>query len=167
MVQTLEAIRGGGGSIKVGTTGKISVLMSRELNSLKQIPQTPIPSRKKIPTAKISEPGGVTTANIQKPIASVGESSTSCSNNSINGKRPEIANKSKRNTRKTHQIPMLNSENISLDGTPSRRKPNKKGPYNIVEIVDIKCGIPDRTWASPVASRLKKLGFSKLSQTIA
>ncbi|KAM7504158.1 hypothetical protein LguiB_003062 [Lonicera macranthoides] len=133
MVQTLEAIRGGGGSIK----------------------------------AKVLEPGGVTTANIRKPIASVGESSTSCSSNSINLKCPEIANKSKHNTGKPHQIPMLNSGNISFDGTPSRRKPNKKGLYNIVEIVDIKCGSPDRTWASPVASRLKKLGFSKLSQTIA
>ncbi|PIN15371.1 hypothetical protein CDL12_11991 [Handroanthus impetiginosus] len=41
MVQTLEAIRGGGGSIKVGTTGKISALMSRELESTKSASKEP------------------------------------------------------------------------------------------------------------------------------
>ena len=58
---------------------------------------------------------------------------------------------------------MLNSDNISLDGTPGRDKPDKSGSY-IVEIVDFKCGNPDRTWA-PITNRLKKLSFSKLSET--
>ena len=34
----------------------------------------------------------------------------------------------------------------SLDGTPSRDKPDKRGSY-VVAVVDLKCGNPDRTWA--------------------
>ncbi|KAK3011611.1 hypothetical protein RJ639_011679 [Escallonia herrerae] len=47
----------------------------------------------------------------------------------------------------------------------SEESPRKKGSY-MVEIVDVKCGNPDRAWASPIANRLKKLGFSKLSESI-
>lgn len=45
MVQTLETIRGGGGSIKVGTTGTISALMSRELDSKPSASTTSVPRR--------------------------------------------------------------------------------------------------------------------------
>lgn len=41
MVQTLEEIKGGGGSIKIGTTGTISALMSRELHRLKDASPNP------------------------------------------------------------------------------------------------------------------------------
>ncbi|XP_039014046.1 uncharacterized protein LOC120143916 [Hibiscus syriacus] len=48
MVQKLEAINGGGGgSIKVGTKGSISSLMTRELNSIKTPKQSPVSSRHK------------------------------------------------------------------------------------------------------------------------
>uniref|UniRef100_A0A5B7ASP6 Uncharacterized protein n=1 Tax=Davidia involucrata TaxID=16924 RepID=A0A5B7ASP6_DAVIN len=164
MVQTLEAIKGGGGSIKVGTTGTISALMSRELESMKSAPQLPVSSRNKSPSVSVLVPSGATTAKRLKPKRSVDEASSS-SSNSDNHKRPEISQKTKHHNQRTHKIPMLGSDNISLDGTPIREKPEKKGPY-IVEIVDIKCGNPDRTWASPITNRLKKLGFSKLSESI-
>ena len=60
---------------------------------------------------------------------------------------------------------MLGSDNIALDRTPRRQKSDKK-VSNLVEVVDIKCGNPDRAWASPITNRLKKLGFSKLSESI-
>ena len=61
---------------------------------------------------------------------------------------------------------MLDFDNISLDGSTTRReKPDKRGSY-MFEVVDIKCSTPDRTWASPITNRLKKLGFSKLSESI-
>jgi hypothetical protein len=64
----------------------------------------------------------------------------------------------------THHMPMFGSDSIILDRTPSRKKSDKKAT-KIVEIVDIRCGSPDRTWANPITSKLKKLGFSKLSES--
>lgn len=63
---------------------------------------------------------------------------------------------------------MLGSDNIALERTPTREKTDKKLPINIVEVVDIKCGNSDtnRAWTSPITSRLRKLGFSKLSESI-
>ena len=49
--------------------------------------------------------------------------------------------------------------------TPVREKKDKKIP-DIVEIVDIKYGNAEKAWATPLASRLKKLNFSKLSKSI-
>ncbi|XAR56669.1 hypothetical protein NMG60_11037235 [Bertholletia excelsa] len=155
MVVTLEAIKGGGGSVKVGTTGTISALMSRELESTK--------SRNKSTKGSNTMPNNATTAKRLKRRTSLDEASSS---SSISKKSPEIVQKTKHYNCKSHQIPMLESDNISLDGTPVRAKPGKRGPY-IVEVVDIKCGNVDRAWASPIASRLKKLGFSKLSESIA
>ncbi|GMH05726.1 hypothetical protein Nepgr_007566 [Nepenthes gracilis] len=60
----------------------------------------------------------------------------------------------------THQIPMLSFENIALDKTPNREMPSKKR-YNVVNVVDINCG----SSSGSLANRLKKLGFSKLSQS--
>lgn len=139
MVQTLEAIRGGGGSIKVGTTGKISALMSREIESIKTTSKAPPQSR-----------------------TSVDEASSSGTTDVKSVKGAEAIKKIKNHGGRTNQIPMLAADNISLQGTPVRQKPVRKG----VEIVDIKCGNPDKTWTNPIANRLKKLGFSKLSDSI-
>ncbi|KAL8046402.1 hypothetical protein ABFX02_08G175500 [Erythranthe guttata] len=141
MAQTLEAIRGGGGSVKLGTIGTVSALMSRELDSTKS-----------------------TSAN----VPSVDEASSSTSNFK-NHKLPENTKRTTKNqTRTTTQIPMLKSDDtISTDGTPIRQKKSiKKGPAGIVEIVDIKCGSSDKKWVNPIKHRLKKLGFSKLSHSI-
>lgn len=164
MVQTLEAIKGGGGSIRVGTTGTISSLMTRELESVKAAPQTPISSRNRTPTVSVSVPCGANTPKRLQPRKSLDEASSSGSNN-INHINPEISRKTKNYNSKSHRIPMLGSDNIVLDRTPSREKTDKKTTC-IVEVVDIKCGNPDRPWATPITNRLKKLGFSKLSQSI-
>ncbi|CAL5359907.1 unnamed protein product [Camellia sinensis] len=88
MVPTLEAIKGGGGSIKVGSTGTIGTLMSRELESTKSDPQTP---RKKSPTVSILVPSDATTPKILKPRTSLDEASSSSS--IVNKKSTEIAGK--------------------------------------------------------------------------
>lgn len=160
MVQTLEAIKDGGGSIRVGATGTISALMTRELEPSNSAPRTPR-------ARAVSGSNGATSAKRLPPRKSLDEASTSgsTSNNNISCRTPETARKTKGYTKSTHRIPMLASDNVAVDRTPRRQKSDKKGP-NIVEIVDIKCGHPDRAWSNPITSKLKKLGFSKLSESI-
>ncbi|XP_039055227.1 uncharacterized protein LOC120197901 [Hibiscus syriacus] len=156
MVKELEATKGGGGSIKVGTKGTISSLMTRELDSVKPIPQTPVSIRHKSQTILASVASGSSTPKRLKLRKSLDGAST-------NGNG---SNKSYKTLSKNpHQIPMLGFDNISLDRTPSRQKNDKKA-CNIVEVVDIKCGKHlGRAWSSPITNQLKKLGFSKLSQS--
>lgn len=165
MVQTLEAIKGGGGSIKVGSTGTISVLMSRELESSNSASQMPDTRRNNSFPAFVTSPTDETSSRKLKSKTLVNEA-TSSDTSSVNHKVPETKTRKKHYMGKTRQIPMLEADNISIDGTPIRPKPTKKGS-GMVEIVDIKCGNPDRTWASPITNRLKKLSFSKLSENTA
>ncbi|KAL7130991.1 hypothetical protein ABFS83_13G169200 [Erythranthe nasuta] len=152
MVQTLEAIRGGGGSVKIGTTGTISALMTREIEY----------SASKVPPLCTPAPTNDVTPRKPKPRTSSDEASSSSTTTTASTVKNE-AKKTKHQSVRTHQIPMLAADNISLDGTPVRQKPVKKGPAGVVEIVDIKCGSSDKNWVNPIANRLKKLGFSKLS----
>lgn len=163
MAQTLEDIKGGGGSIKVGTTGTISSLMSKELESMRYAPRKAITSKDKASAATILASSGVTSPKRSRPRLSANEASSSHSSN-MNDRIDDLGKKEKHNNRKNHNIPMLNSGNISVDATPIRKKTDKKGAY-LVEIVDIKCGHPDRAWATPLTNRLKKLSFSKLSES--
>lgn len=161
MVQTLEAIKGGGGSIRVGTMGSISSLMARELDSIKSAPRMPLSSRTKPQSVPVSVPCGATTPKRLQPRKSSDEPSSSY----IDHRSPDITGKTKGYTRNTHRMPMLISDSITLDRTPSRGKNDKKAS-KIVEIVDVKCGNQERAWASPITNRLKKLGFSKLSESV-
>ncbi|OVA11502.1 hypothetical protein BVC80_9009g34 [Macleaya cordata] len=168
MVQTLEAIKGGGGSIRVGATGTIGSLMTRELESMKCRTQTPISSRRRPPVPDSVSCGA--TANGLQPRRASNELICSSSNSSgrisnTNHESLENIQKTRRNIQtNNHRIPILGSENVALERTPYREKPERKGSY-IAEIVDLKCGNPDR-WSSPIANRLKKLGFSKLSESV-
>ncbi|KAJ9153747.1 hypothetical protein P3X46_027155 [Hevea brasiliensis] len=165
MVQNLEAIKGSGGSIKVGTTGTISALMTRELESIKSASQASVSHQDKPKTVPISVPCSATTPRRLRARKSLDEASSSGSSSSTKCRSPETARKMKSYTKSAHRMPMLRSENVTLERTTSREKTKKKGT-NIVEVVDIKCGQPDKAWISPVTSKLKKLGFSKLSESI-
>ncbi|KAD4386021.1 hypothetical protein E3N88_26190 [Mikania micrantha] len=122
MVQTLEDIKGGGGSIKIGTTGTISALMSKELQNA-------------TPDASNLEPNEATVDTSLKARVQAHETEASSSNTTTTEKnKPHKTRKANRN--------------------PNRRK----GSY-IVEVVDIKCKMPD-----PITNRFKKLNFSKLSE---
>ncbi|GKV15668.1 hypothetical protein SLEP1_g26437 [Rubroshorea leprosula] len=164
MVQKLEATKSGGGSIKIGTTGTIGSLMTRELDLIKSAPQTLVSCRHKPQTVPVSVSCNCAMPKRLQMRKSLDEASTSGGSNSMNGRSPQNAQKRKCNLKNTNRVPMLGSDNIALERTPSREKTDKK--VNIVEIVDIKCGNPDRAWASPLTNRLKKIGFSKLSESM-
>ncbi|KAF9672970.1 hypothetical protein SADUNF_Sadunf11G0099700 [Salix dunnii] len=160
MVQKLETIKGGGGSIRVGTTGTIGALMTRELESIKPSSQASASNQAKPRTIPVSVPCSATTARKLQARKSLDEASSS----GINRRSPETPRKMKSFNKSTHHMPMLGSDNITLDRTPRREKSDKKAT-NTVEIVDVKCSNPDRSWANPITSKLKKLGFSKLSES--
>lgn len=165
MVQKLEAIKGGGGSIRVGTTGTIGDLMTREMESIKPSPQASASGQGKPRTIPVSVPCSATTPRKLQARKSLDEASSSGCRSGIGHRSPETTRKVKSFNKSTHRMPMLGSDNITLDRTPSREKSDKKATH-IVEIVDIKCGNPDRAWANPITNKLKKLGFSKLSESI-
>ncbi|XP_028758569.1 uncharacterized protein LOC114717553 [Neltuma alba] len=155
---TLEGIKGGGGSIKVGTIGTISSLMTRELEQQNSpAPHKQVTSRTK-PRALSSNNN--TTPRKLHPRKSFDEASSSSGIH----RSTKIPQKTKSNGRHSHRAPMLGFDSF-VDRSPMREKNDKKIP-NIVEVVDIKCGSSDKAWATPLTNRLKKLGFSKLSETI-
>ncbi|KAJ8754639.1 hypothetical protein K2173_010730 [Erythroxylum novogranatense] len=151
MVQKLEALGGGGGSIRVGTTGTISSLMTRELETVKSSPQTPIPCHDKPGTTPVSVSCSVSTLQRLQARKSWHEASGS-SVNYRSSETPGILTSSTR------------SSTILASDCNTSDRIKKKGS-NFVEIVDIKCGSPDRAWASPFSNKFKKLGFSKLSNS--
>ncbi|KAF5728390.1 hypothetical protein HS088_TW21G00537 [Tripterygium wilfordii] len=161
MVQKLDAIKGGGGSIRVGTTGTISALMTREMESIKSTSRTSAAccadKAQKIPVSVACVASNPKRLQMRK---SLDEASSS-----IRRRSADFTGKTESLPKSTHHVPMLGSDNLSLDRTPRREKTDKK-LSNIVEIVDIKCGHADRAWATPITHRLKKLGFSKLSESI-
>lgn len=184
MAQTLESMKGKGGSIKLGTTGTISSLMTRELDHISSVPhKQQVSSTNKprtrtlpvsVPCSSSSSSSSTTTSATPKrlqPRKSSDEASSS--GNSKNTNRRSLGNgisqktkASGRTRNTTHRMPMLSSDsNFSVDRTPIKEKIDKK-KLNIVEVVDIKCGNAEKAWATPLTSRLKKLGFSKLSESI-
>ncbi|XP_068485895.1 uncharacterized protein [Phaseolus vulgaris] len=168
MAQTVEVMKGGGGSIRLGTTGTISSLMTRELDHVSSAPKKMVSStRSKTQTLPVSVPCGSATQKRLQPRKSSVEAGCSGSSKSTNRRVPGngMPQKAKTNGRNTQTIPMLGSDKCSVGRTPVREKNDKKIP-NIVEVVDIKCGNAEKAWATPLASRLKKLGFSKLSESI-
>ncbi|KAL5725259.1 hypothetical protein ACHQM5_008422 [Ranunculus cassubicifolius] len=148
MVQKLEAIRGGGGSIKVGATGTIGSLITREIESMR--------CKKGPPIVPVPTPAVVITPNRLRPVRT---SSETTKDSNAQKRTPKLG-------KPTHQIPMLSSTDISIDRTPCRKKVEKKGAAHIVQVVDVRCGHPDKAWVNPLANRFKKLTFSKLSETI-
>nr|XP_043621112.1 uncharacterized protein LOC122592860 [Erigeron canadensis]XP_043621113.1 uncharacterized protein LOC122592860 [Erigeron canadensis]XP_043621114.1 uncharacterized protein LOC122592860 [Erigeron canadensis] len=175
MVQTLEAIRGGGGSIKVGTTGTINALMSREMQSAKVASPRAVPFTMKSPKRawEINDLATVTNSktNVQADEASTSSSSSSNNIGNVIAEKPaSVSHKAKhQHARRDSRNPFLHSDSVSVDGngngsgTPNRKRNDKKGSC-MVEIVDVKCGVPDKMWANPITNKLKKLTFSKLSE---
>ncbi|XP_047336835.1 uncharacterized protein LOC124940367 [Impatiens glandulifera] len=132
-------------TIEVGDTGRVSDLMTLELDS------TNPPTKKRSIQTGVSVYCGTT----KKKLHVTRPSSSSS------------AYRTSRKTGSTHMnrkisrvnVPMLSSEDISADNTPVR------GSSRIVEIVDLKCGKPEGTWPVRITTRLKKLGFTKLTSS--
>lgn len=136
-----DDIKGGEGSIKVGATGRVSALMIRELEDCNSV------SRKRNPkSVPVSVCCGV-----------------SASSNKA-GSRSNTVQRTQGNIRgkmHSYHIPMLASQDISVDKTPPVRGKFENKRSKLVEIVDLKCGRkPGKVCSSPIS---KKLNFSRLS----
>lgn len=167
MVQKLQSIKGGGGSIKVGATGTISSLMMRELETMRSGPQKSVTSKNRSSSATTVSSAASVPKRLQQS-KSFDEVNTGRRYNSVNNRSfGNSHTATKAGSRDVHRMPMLGSNDIYTDGNSYREKPERKG-LRAVAIVDVKCNNPDRAWASrPLSSRLRKLGFSKLSETFA
>jgi len=158
-----ELVNGEGGAIKVGTTGTIGSLMTRELEAIKVTPQGAAIPRLRRQSSPVSVPCG---ASPRKVILRKSSSSVSSSNNnSSNGRADRVSAEEACKTRRSSQrnkssSPMLQSDGVLVDRSPNFQKAKKKGNVHGVEVVDVRCG-------NPMSSRLRKLGFSKLSETFA
>ncbi|GAB4849640.1 hypothetical protein Ancab_004436 [Ancistrocladus abbreviatus] len=110
MVQTLEAIKGGGGSIKVGTVGTISSLITRELESTGSTSHTPS-FRSNPPIV-----GSSTSCNGRsfKPRTSLDEASRGGTSSNIKHSSPETIWRARDRT--PNQIP------VHSPTTPRRQK---------------------------------------------
>ncbi|XP_026656487.1 uncharacterized protein LOC103695858 [Phoenix dactylifera] len=161
MPWTTEVINGNGDSIKVGTTGTIGSLMSQELESMKQSSQASSSTRGKHQTGPVTVPCGASPKKTLQRKNPPNESGSSRSSSDTDHRTPGYGHKPRHNPRKNgHRVPMLGSDDIPIDRNSNIDKMEKKGQPYIVEIVDLKC-------SNPMSSRLKKLGFSKLSESIA
>ncbi|VAH29490.1 unnamed protein product [Triticum turgidum subsp. durum] len=155
-----ELVNGVGGAIKVGTTGTIGSLMTRELEAIKVAPQGAATPRLRRQSSPVWVPCG---ASPRKIIPR--KSSSSVSSSSSNGRADRVSAEEACKTRRSSQrnkssSPMLHSDGALVDRSPNFEKAKKKGNVHGVEVVDVRCG-------NPMSSRLRKLGFSKLSETFA
>ncbi|KAJ3687009.1 hypothetical protein LUZ61_016173 [Rhynchospora tenuis] len=141
-------------SIKVGSTGTIGVLMSKELdNTTKNL------TRAKISSLSSTDPRKMQSSPISVPCGGIVM---------LNRKMQRIKTMPIRekptvvNPRKSSQVPILHSnDNIIMERSASMTDRSKwKGQNcNFVKVVDLKC------CNNPMSSRLRKLGFSKLSES--
>jgi len=184
MVQKLEAIRGGGGSVRVGTVGTVGSLMTRELEASRPASHGTLKPRKSVDEVSSSdmrtsikhrnpEVGGRTRGQTQHRISVISAATSKrqkqkaplddLGNSPLckgTVRRALDSSSKMRTPGETSYIPMLSSENIHLDRTPTREKPTRRGA-SLAHVVDVRCG----NSTVSLSNRLKKLGFSKLSQS--
>jgi hypothetical protein len=142
-------------SIKVGSTGKVGVLMSRELDDrMKYLTKAKTSSlcsmdKRKFQSSPISVPCG--------GMARINRKMERSKTVPIREKQRVI------NLEKSSQVPILHSNDITTERSTSMiDKSKKKGQNcNFVRVVDLTCG------GNPMSSWLRKLVFSKLSETFA
>ncbi|CAL9168167.1 unnamed protein product [Musa hybrid cultivar] len=151
MPRAADAIHDDGVSVKIGATGTIGTLMTRELESPKHSEQTSS-TRRKQQTVPVSIPCG---ANPRRALQRRNQTNEPGSiRRSSGGSNSEQAHCSNHARRNGHRAPMLRSDDNPVNRNMDTDRIGKKA-YT-VEIVDLKC-------SNPMSSQLKKLGFSKLS----
>ncbi|KAG0477273.1 hypothetical protein HPP92_014114 [Vanilla planifolia] len=156
MYQIAEVPKAGGGSVKVGTTGRIGALMSQELELMENSSQTSSSFQKKSVGNPVSLPCVYAPKRTLTRKIPSSESSSSSNSKADPEKLGQRLNQ--RPSRNLHLAPILSNEATAGRNT-SRTKSKKTGNTCMVEVVDIKCN-------NPMSSRLKKLGFSKLSESV-
>ncbi|XP_019459859.1 PREDICTED: uncharacterized protein LOC109359614 [Lupinus angustifolius] len=118
---TLEGIKGGGVSIKLGTTGTIGSLITRELDEISCTQHKQLSSRSEPRTLDAgSFACGITTPKIIQPRKSSHEASSSGS--SGNNIKLGSLGISHTNAKNEDRIPILGSENFPEDRTLARKK---------------------------------------------
>ncbi|TVU38843.1 hypothetical protein EJB05_12235 [Eragrostis curvula] len=156
-----ELVHGEGGMIKVGTTGTIGSLMTRELETIKVSPQAAATPRLRRQGCPVSVPCGASPRKIVLRKSASNVSNSNSNNGRTDRVSAEEASKTRRISRRhTFNSPILHSDGVAVDRSPNAEKAKKKGNRYGVEVVDVRC-------SNPMSSRLRKLGFSKLSETFA
>ncbi|KAF3332939.1 hypothetical protein FCM35_KLT02516 [Carex littledalei] len=143
----------GDASIKVGSTGTVGALMSRELgNTTKNLTQAKTSSFSSTDQRKSQ------TSPVAVPCGGMGMLNRKMQRNKTMPikEKPRVINPGK-----SSQVPILHSNDIITERSTSMiDKSKKKGQNcNFVQVVDLTCG------GNPMSSRLRKLGFSKLSES--
>ncbi|KAG8080332.1 hypothetical protein GUJ93_ZPchr0007g4926 [Zizania palustris] len=178
-----ELANGEAGAVKVGTTGTIGSLMTRELEAIKAAPPPPqVGAATLMPTTtprlrRQSSPVSVPCGASPRKIISLRKSSSNVSSGSRHGRTDRVSaeeeasckGKPRRSSQRSTKpsSPMLRSDGGVLVVVDRSVKAKKKataacclGGAGGVEVVDVRCG-------NPMSSRLRRLGFSKLSETFA
>lgn len=153
MAHKQDNLRSKQGFIKVGATGKVSTLMTRELDDLKQSSSNHV-SRKR---------------NTQSLPVTVccGDFRRQSSYNSANTTRSTDKKTEARIRRKLHNmrhsgydIPMFASDDVFIHSKPVR---DEKRRPQFVEVVNLKCGTSlKKAWSSHTSNN-GKVKFSRLS----
>ncbi|KAK8942443.1 hypothetical protein KSP39_PZI009377 [Platanthera zijinensis] len=155
MSQTPQIPEGSADTVEIGTIGTISSLMSQELDTVNSV-HASSSFRKKNTTAPIS--ASISVSAPKSARASEKPSTKASSGEDHNTRRLSNADKGKQNFPRNGRLVPIPSEGTNLGRRTREKMPGKKGHGCLVEIVDVKCN-------NPMSSRLKKLGFSKLSET--
>ncbi|EAZ40040.1 hypothetical protein OsJ_24478 [Oryza sativa Japonica Group] len=172
-----EAAAAAACAVKVGTTGTIGSLMTRELEAIKAAPPhataaATTPRRLRRQSSPVSVPCGAS----PRKIAALRKSSSSLSTTSSgggSGRRTDRVSAEESSACKTAACrrsssttpassPMLAADVDRSGGGGKAKKAAARGRRGVggVEVVDVRCG-------NPMSSRLRRLGFSKLSETFA
>ncbi|KAL5198770.1 hypothetical protein ABZP36_002282 [Zizania latifolia] len=178
-----ELANGEAGAVKVGTTGTIGSLMTRELEAIKAAPPPPqvgaatTTPRLRRQSSPVSMPCGASPRKIialRKSSSNVSSgSSNGSSNGSSHGRTDRVSaeeeascnGKPRRSSQRSTKpsSPMLRSDGVVVDRSVKAKKKATAAcclGAGGVEVVDVRCG-------NPMSSRLRRLGFSKLSETFA
>jgi hypothetical protein len=143
----------GDAPIKVGSTGTVGVLMSRELGN----------TTKNLTQAKTSYFSSTDQRKSQTSPVTVRCGGMGVLNRKMRRNKTMPIKEKPRviNPGKSSQVPILHSNDIITERSTSMMDRSKKKGRNcnFVQVVDLTCG------GNPMSSRLRKLGFSKLSES--
>ncbi|KAG0481537.1 hypothetical protein HPP92_012395 [Vanilla planifolia] len=135
-----ETTKADGDSVKIGSRGTVGSLISLEFESMKNAPQTASFFQKKNVTK--------TTHRRKTPSSEPSSNKNTVADHGIVGQN--IKQKPSRNSQRA---PIL-----SCEANSDKHASKAKRHTYMVEVVDIKCN-------NPMSDSLKKLGFSRLSES--
>ena len=145
----------------IGSTGKVRVLMLQDLDLTECSLQKSTSCKRMASPVLVSLNCGASRKSLQLERISSNNVTTSGSSNSNREKRRNSQKKTHQ-TLHPHTIPMLESEDISIDRTPATSETESRRS-RIVEVVDLKCGNSRKSWSPPITNDLRRLSFLKLT----